>query len=101
MIEQSTLYIFSSIFSNLQAMSASAIFISDYYYSSIVQSLTIVDSQFINNKVATSGGSIISSNVDVIIRNSTFTDNKALQDNGGAIYLSCSMQNTKSKFILV
>lgn len=53
---------------------------------------------FETNNALFRAGAIYTNNIDILyIANSMFTKNQALQENAGAVYLSCSISNHDCK----
>eukprot|EP00347_Sterkiella_histriomuscorum_P003887 403362564 len=82
-------------FTNLNGRMASAIYSYDKAQSTLSVSLKIVNSRFTNNHVDLDGGAILLRDIDGYLEGNQFLDNQAIQQKGGALYLSCSQQRIK------
>lgn len=87
----------NTTFTNLSSFEGPAVFAFDYPQASAAQSLKVQNCTFRGNTGANMGGAVVADNVNAEFKNSSFDRNAAKTLHGGALMLSCSMDNKKSK----
>lgn len=92
-LEESSIIIDNSKFSDLSSIQGSAIYSLQSSYSQIQQSVTILNCSFINI-TASNGSAIYAQDTNAIIQKSYFSSNSA-NVSGGALYLACSKSNNR------
>ncbi|CDW76607.1 UNKNOWN [Stylonychia lemnae] len=88
--KSSNLTIQFGTFKNLTSTIAGAIYLNGENQNNYNNYFQINNSTFTQNTAQESGGSIYAQNQDLLIRDNLFQQNKAINQNGGAIFLSCS-----------
>jgi len=84
-----------STFSGLYSKSGPAIYAHDLPQSSVLQSINVQRCNFSDNYALELGGSVVIKDLSAMLTDSTLQRNKADIGSGGALFLSCSIQNLK------